>query len=612
MRKLLILASAAVLTLAGSANAEIYFKEAEAADDLGNFTANLHASAYGGSYITASADSGGTAPALLPGAVYHMGAMPAGDYDLYVRMRVGPSTYSDDSFWIPNAFRESYDTATGWLRVNGLSDVGTATIEGVNLSGNFGWVKVVGVGIKTGIEGSSIPYTLAAATSDLIFSIAPRENGLDIDALALVTAGQTVTTLDLNPSKPPFVITGSGPKTAVAGDVEIIVTARDYSSTASSATVSVNGSVYNAAVDRSVTTNVVISYTSTLAKGVYPVEVIVTSASSETATNKWNLTVWEDSSGSATVVHHWDFNETSGTNVADKVGNMDGTVIGTNYAWQSGAIYLKGGGSSTDWNSGTGTATVGSYIDLPNGLLDTFTGATTFEIVYKDLGSANWARLYDFGQSNTNENMSSGTGGDSYVFLSPGNGSDAIQATVKRSPAGEFTSINDGVTKSIVSNLTYVVYTYDPDSDQAALFVNGKIIAAHVTMTNDIALSDINDVNNWIGRSQWPDPMFKGEIDDFKMSTGLLSSSQIAAEWARLNGGVVILPPVINSVSSLNNLFIIEYSTDYIGTYTIEHKTSLTNSWSVLTNDIGGGVRTVAVPMTSGATQEFYRVTGEE
>jgi hypothetical protein len=47
-----------------------------------------------------------------------------------------------------------------------------------------------------------------------------------------------------------------------------------------------------------------------------------------------------------------------------------------------------------------------------------------------------------------------------------------------------------------------------------------------------VPLSLIDDVNNWLGRSQWNDAMFQGNFNEFRIWEGALSSEQVAANRA--------------------------------------------------------------------------------
>jgi hypothetical protein len=57
------------------------------------------------------------------------------------------------------------------------------------------------------------------------------------------------------------------------------------------------------------------------------------------------------------------------------------------------------------------------------------------------------------------------------------------------------------------------------------LYINGAARVAGPILLNP---SDFNPVNNYIGKSQWSDPLFKGQIDDFRIYDYALSGSDIA------------------------------------------------------------------------------------
>ena len=46
-----------------------------------------------------------------------------------------------------------------------------------------------------------------------------------------------------------------------------------------------------------------------------------------------------------------------------------------------------------------------------------------------------------------------------------------------------------------------------------------------------VKLSTINDVNNWLGRSQWGDPMFQGAFNEFRVYNNALNPIEVAASY---------------------------------------------------------------------------------
>ena len=58
-------------------------------------------------------------------------------------------------------------------------------------------------------------------------------------------------------------------------------------------------------------------------------------------------------------------------------------------------------------------------------------------------------------------------------------------------------------------------------------FVNGTLRATNTAFTFDPGA--LNTKFNYIGKSQWPDPLFNGKLDDMRFLTTALSDAQIAA-----------------------------------------------------------------------------------
>src|SRR5204862_889005 len=84
---------------------------------------------------------------------------------------------------------------------------------------------------------------------------------------------------------------------------------------------------------------------------------------------------------------------------SDSVGAANGTLV-NNAVISGGAVVLDG---------------QDSYVDLPNNLL-TNLDSITMEAWVTDTGSANWARIWDFGNSSGGEDLQGG--GLQYIFLS--------------------------------------------------------------------------------------------------------------------------------------------------------------------------------------------------
>ena len=110
-----------------------------------------------------------------------------GTYDLFVRLRVGPNTYDDDSFFYGNGFgAKAAATDSLWIFINGLASAGFSDPDNVvRDAGTLGsevwkWVNLS----RNFYQGSvAISFTVEDSLTR-IFQIGAREDGLEIDKIA--------------------------------------------------------------------------------------------------------------------------------------------------------------------------------------------------------------------------------------------------------------------------------------------------------------------------------------------------------------------------------------------------------------------------------------------
>jgi endo-1,4-beta-xylanase len=158
---------------------------------------------------------------------YQVELPAAGEYELYARVRVGPGGASDDSLFYASGFGAK-DPLNGndWITVNNLSTVGYSLPEqivaggiGVPLGTGFRWINLAEY------NGGDAPvrFTVAAGALVQTLQIGAREDGLEIDKLALVASAvsQTVAELDaglagniIPPPPPPRTCVPLGPPLA--------------------------------------------------------------------------------------------------------------------------------------------------------------------------------------------------------------------------------------------------------------------------------------------------------------------------------------------------------------------------------------------------------------
>jgi endo-1,4-beta-xylanase len=181
-------------------------------------------------FISIASTVGGFNPTLTARVATFSVAFPAaGTYELYARLRVGATTFNDDSFYYANGFGvqpvsadNSADIA--WILANNLANpVGFTNPSdkvvggGLAQSGVWKWVKLSAFdGGEPPVAGFVVPASALTQT----FQIAGREDGLDIDKIAFGLQGLFYTVNDLDnrlpgssvPPPPPF--TPSGPPIA--------------------------------------------------------------------------------------------------------------------------------------------------------------------------------------------------------------------------------------------------------------------------------------------------------------------------------------------------------------------------------------------------------------
>jgi hypothetical protein len=122
-------------------------------------------------------------------------------------------------------------------------------------------------------------------------------------------------------------------------------------------------------------------------------------------------------------------------------------------------------------------------------------------------GGANWQRLFDFG-NDTNQ----------YLFLTPSNGGN-MRFAIKNGGAEQIVQ----TAPLAIGQWTHLAVTLGGGT--ARLYVNGvQVASAAVT----IRPGDFDPKVNYLGKSQFADPLFRGQIDDVRIKDYVLTPEQIA------------------------------------------------------------------------------------
>ena len=222
------------------------------------------------------------------------------------------------------------------------------------------------------------------------------------------------------------------------------------------------------------------------------------------------------------LVHRWNFNEPGGDDVFDIVGTAHGKIRGPttgtgSWSRSNGQVVLSGGAS-----------TIASYIDLPNGILSSL-NETTLEGWITVNGSQNWSRWFDFGSSTGGERQAPGGAGNGITYWMAGQSGGNVNLRrfeIRGAGAGNLLDVTDTLT---LAQQFHFAAVYDAKGNggapQTRLYRNGALIS---TVNASVRLNQINDVNNWLGRSNFfADANLNGAFNEFRMWNGALSAAAI-------------------------------------------------------------------------------------
>ena len=195
------------------------------------------------------------------------------------------------------------------------------------------------------------------------------------------------------------------------------------------------------------------------------------------------------------------FDETSGTRAFDSWGATHATLAAaaTRNTGRSGSA-LKLDGTST------------SYATLPAGIVSTLNDFTISTWVKMDTVT-NWMRVFDFGISTTQ-----------YMFLTVQAGSaNVVRYAIKNGGAEQSVSFTYALP---LDTWTHLAVTQSGNT--CTLYINGAAVASNTAIS--IKPSTLGSITlNYLGKSQFNDPLFKGSIDEFKIYSRALTASEIGA-----------------------------------------------------------------------------------
>ncbi|MBT2564123.1 putative Ig domain-containing protein [Pedobacter sp. ISL-68] len=195
---------------------------------------------------------------------------------------------------------------------------------------------------------------------------------------------------------------------------------------------------------------------------------------------------------------YWPFDEANGITATDVWSSRTGTLK-TAATWTAGKI---NNGLRLD-------GTANGYATLPTSVVSTLNDFTIATWVKMD-GTSNWARIFDFGTGTTN-----------YMFLTPKSSAGNPRYAIK---AGGGELILNSSIAIKTGEWTHIAVTQS--GSEAIMYINGVEVGRNSAMT--LKPSSLgNTTLNYLGKSQWPDPMLNGTLDDFRIYSKALTATEI-------------------------------------------------------------------------------------
>jgi hypothetical protein len=218
------------------------------------------------------------------------------------------------------------------------------------------------------------------------------------------------------------------------------------------------------------------------------------------------------------LLHRYSFDGT-GTAVTDSVGTADGILVGTTLAGD-GTVVLAGGAQAP-------------YVELPTHLISGIGDSATIEVwvTWTDTADGPWQRILDFGSSDAGDG-SQGNGVE-YLFVTPENShNQSLRCAFSLNGLAGETVIDDLGGALPAAAMAHLAVVFNGVTHTMALYRDGTLVAQVAMPVTDV-LSALDDVNVWLGRSQYAaDPGLGGTFTELRLYGVARTDAQIAASQA--------------------------------------------------------------------------------
>jgi len=222
--------------------------------------------------------------------------------------------------------------------------------------------------------------------------------------------------------------------------------------------------------------------------------------------------------------------------------NLNGLINNGCELNQSGAsISLKS--ASFDGNS--------QYISIPQ--FTTPTNGITFTFWFRSINTVTWGRIFDFGNNAGSDNILAYINNNNLGFSVYKMVNNVMKSTQYDNVLGY--SINSG-------NWIHIVWILNTNNSWT-LYVNGSIVSNPGSNPGTgYYPTSMTRSRNYIGKSNWADPYFIGNICDFRMFDGILTQDNITNIYNTTNylNYVSYKPSINNAISLTANTVMCKWS----------------------------------------------------
>ena len=226
---------------------------------------------------------------------------------------------------------------------------------------------------------------------------------------------------------------------------------------------------------------------------------------------------------------YWPMDEDEGEIVYDVWAGNDGDL---NLCTRTG---MGANGNAVGFDGGSS-----SYLQLPDNIFNALNDFTIAVWVKPDV-LYTWARVWDFG-NNTSY----------YMFLTPKASDGYVRFAIKA--GGDEQQIT---TTTVLQADKWSHIAVTKSGSTAKLYINGEEAGSNTAIS--LNPSDIGyTAQNYLGKSQWPDPLFIGTIDELMMYKSALTQAEVSEVMERvkpfmpaytIDGGEVVYDSIVPALA---------------------------------------------------------------